>query len=55
MDIQLNQASDIPLQASQEAFTKLLDVMKVRLAMNSAVKSSSTLLPMVTVALWTDS
>lgn len=52
IDIQLNQASDIPLEASQDAFTKLLNLIEARLSMKSTANISPTLLRMVTVALW---
>lgn len=52
IDIQLNQASDTPLEVSQDAFTELLDLIEARLSMKSMANISSTLLQMVTVASW---
>ena len=52
IDIWLNQANDIPLEASQNAFTKLLDMIEARLSMKSTANISSTSFLMVTVTLW---
>lgn len=52
IDIRLNRASDTPLEASQDAFTELLDLIEARLSMKGTATVSSTLLLMATVASW---